>query len=321
MKVDYLLYQNTKQLTDSVIMIRPANFGFNKETAENNVFQSSDGELTKTAIKEKAIEEFDGLVSILRDAGVKVQVIEDTPKPVKTDAVFPNNWLSTHENGVMITYAMFAPSRRKERREDILEGLERDYVVHKHYSFDFYEDDGQYLEGTGSMIFDRKNKILYAGLSQRTEPRVLEKFAVLMSYRKIVFHATDKNDAPIYHTNVMMALGESFAVVCMDTIKNEVERKDILRALKQTGKELIEITEDQMNSFAGNMLQLRSTEGNPLLLMSEQAHEALSPEQIETISNHTEIIKAAIPTIEKYGGGSVRCMVAENFLTAIAVDA
>jgi len=303
------------------MMIRPANFGFNEETAENNVFQSSDGKLTKKEIKEKAIEEFDGLVEKLRDAGVKVQVIEDTPKPVKTDAVFPNNWLSTHENGVMITYAMFAPTRRKERREDILTGLERDYVVHKHYSFDFYEDDGQYLEGTGSMIFDRKNKILYAGLSQRTEPRVLEKFAVLMSYRKVVFHATDKNEAPIYHTNVMMALGEDFAVVCMDTIKNEVEKKDIIRSLKQTGKELIEITEDQMNSFAGNMLQLRSTEGKPLLLMSSQAYKALRPEQIEKITSHTEIIKVPIPTIEKYGGGSVRCMVAENFLTAKPVDA
>jgi len=316
MKVDYLLYQNTKQLTDSVIMIRPANFGFNEETAENNAFQSSEGTLTKEEIKEKAIKEFDALVSKLTKVGINVQIIDDTDKPIKTDAVFPNNWLSTHENGVMITYAMFAPSRRAERREDILEGLEKDYVVHKHYSFDFYEEDSQYLEGTGSMVFDRKNKILYACLSPRTEARVLEKFAVLMSYRKVVFHATDKNGNAIYHTNVMMAIGVDFAVVCLDTIKNEVELKDIKRSLEQTGKEIIEISEDQMNEFAGNMMQLSSTEGKPYLLMSAKAYKSLDEGQIERLSERTEIIKASIPTIEKYGGGSVRCMVAENFLTA-----
>ncbi len=321
MKVDYLLYQNTRQLTDSVIMIRPANFGFNEETAENNAFQSSEGKLSKDEIKEKALKEFDNLVSKLKKAGINVTVIEDTAKPVKTDAVFPNNWLTTHENGVMITYAMFAPSRRLERRQDILDGLEKDYVVHKHYSFDFYEDDGQYLEGTGSMIFDRKQKILYACLSPRTEPRVLEKFAVLMSYRKVVFHATDINESPIYHTNVMMSLGEGFAVICLETVKNDVERKDITKTLERTGKEIIEITEDQMNSFAGNMIQLMSSEGKPYLLMSGQAYKALTPEQIERISAHTEIIKANIPTIENYGGGSVRCMVAENFLTAREVTA
>lgn len=316
MKVDYLLYQNTKQLTDSVIMIKPANFGFNKETAENNAFQSSEGKLTPEEIKEKAIKEFDEVVNKLTKVGINVQVIEDTAEPVKTDAVFPNNWLSTHENGVMVTYAMFAPSRRAERRTDILEGLERDFVVHKHYSFDFYEDDGQYLEGTGSMILDRKNKILYSCLSPRTEARVLEKFAVLMSYSKVVFHAMDKNGDAIYHTNVMMALGTDFAVVCMETIENDVERKDIISSLKRTGKEIIEITEEQMKSFAGNMLQLSSNDGKSYLLMSSQAYKSLDPDQIERISSYTDIIKASIPTIEKYGGGSVRCMVAENFLTS-----
>jgi len=297
-------------------MIKPANFGFNKETAENNAFQSSEGKLTPEEIKEKAIKEFDEVVNKLTKVGINVQVIQDTAEPVKTDAVFPNNWLSTHENGVMVTYAMFAPSRRAERRTDILEGLERDFVVHKHYSFDFYEDDGQYLEGTGSMILDRKNKILYSCLSPRTEARVLEKFAVLMSYSKVVFHATDKNGDAIYHTNVMMALGTDFAVVCMETIENDVERKDIISSLKRTGKEIIEITEEQMKSFAGNMLQLSSNDGKSYLLMSSQAYKSLDPDQIERISSYTDIIKASIPTIEKYGGGSVRCMVAENFLTS-----
>jgi len=301
-------------------MIRPANFGFNKETAENNALQTEEGGLTKEEIKDKAIKEFDELVSKLTKAGINVKVIEDTPKPVKSDAVFPNNWLSTHENGVIVTYAMFAPNRRAERREDILADLERDYVVYKHYSFDFYEDDGQFLEGTGSMIFDRKNKILYACLSPRTEPRVLEKFAVLMSYRKVVFHATDKNEDAIYHTNVMMALGVDFAIICLETIKNEVEAKDIKKSLEQTGKEIIEITEEQMNSFAGNMLQLSSTEGKPYLLMSAQAFKSLTKDQEEKIGKYTEIIKSAIPTIEQYGGGSVRCMVAENFLTARAEE-
>lgn len=316
MKVDYLLYKNTKQLTDKVIMIRPANFGFNAETADNNVFQSNEGSMTKVDIKEAAIEEFDAMVELLRDHGITVQVIEDTPKPVKTDAIFPNNWLSTHENGVMVTYAMFAPSRRKERREDILADLEKNNVVHKHYSFDFYEEEELYLEGTGSMILDRVNKVLYACLSPRTEARILEKFAVLMAYRKIVVHAADANGTAIYHTNVMMTLGQDFAIVCMDTITNEVEQKELRDMLKATGKELIEISLEQMNAFAGNMLQLLSNEGKPYLIVSETAYKALTSDQIDKIKSFTDIITPAIPTIEKYGGGSVRCMLAENFLTA-----
>ena len=315
MKVDYLLYKNTKQLTDKVIMIRPTNFGFNNETADNNAFQSNEGVLTKEDIKQEAIKEFDAMVEMLRSHGITVQVIEDTPTPVKTDAVFPNNWLTTHENGVMVTYAMFAPSRRLERRDDILEGLEKDNFVHKHYSFDFYEEEELYLEGTGSMILDRVNKVLYACLSPRTEARILEKFAVLMAYRKIVFHAVDANNMPIYHTNVMMTIGQGFAIVCMDTITSEVEQKELRDVLSSTGKELIEISMDQMNAFAGNMLQLLSNEGKPYLVASSTAFAALTPKQIDKIKSYTDIITPSIPTIEKYGGGSVRCMIAENFLT------
>lgn len=316
MKVDYLLYKNTKQLTNSVIMVRPANFGFNKETAENNAFQSDDGKLSVKEIKEEALKEFDEMVDLLRKHDINVQVIEDTPKPVKTDAVFPNNWFSTHENGVIVTYAMFAESRRAERRDDIIADLEKDNVVHKHYSFDFYENDEQYLEGTGSIILDRVNKVLYSCLSPRTEARVLEKFAVLMSYSKVVFHANDQEGKPIYHTNVMMSLGVDFAIICMDTVENEVEKKEIVQFLKRSGKKIIEISMDQMNSFAGNMLQVESNEGKPYLIMSEQAHKSLDKAQIEEISQYTDIIKPAIPTIEHYGGGSVRCMLAEDFLTA-----
>lgn len=315
MKVDYLLYRNTTQLTDKVIMIRPANFGFNDETAESNTFQSNEGKLSKKEISEKALEEFDQMVDLLRKHGITVEVIEDTATPVKTDAVFPNNWLTLHENGVMVTYAMQAASRRPERREDILSKLETEYVVHKHYSFDFYEEESLYLEGTGSLILDRVNKVLYAGLSPRTEARILEKFAVLMSYQKVVFNAVDAEGKEIYHTNVMMALGQDFAIVCLDSIQSEVERKELTETLQRTNKELIEITMDQMNAFAGNMIQLLSNEGKPYLIMSDAAYKSLNPDQIDRIKEHSEIITPAIPIIEQYGGGSVRCMIAENFLT------
>lgn len=320
MKVDYLLYQNTKQITDSLIMVRPANFGFNKQTAVDNAFQQNDKSLKSAEISQKALAEFDAFVDKLRAHDIEVLVIEDTSKPKKTDAIFPNNWISMHENGVLVTYPMFAESRRKERREDVVEDLLNQHVVHKHYTFDFYEDEGLYLEGTGSMIFDRPNKLLYASLSDRTEARILEKFCVLMNYRKVVFNAEDQNGKPIYHTNVMMTLGREFAIICLDTIPNPEEKTEVLKSLERTGKEVIEISLDQMNSFAGNMLQVMSKEGIPYLIMSEQAFKSLDVTQLNKIRSFTEFLYFPIDTIEKYGGGSARCMIAENFLTKKELD-
>lgn len=317
MKVDYLQFTNTKQLTDSIIMVRPANFGYNEETAENNVFQSDEGKQSKEEIKKLAIAEFDDFVRKLNDHDIDVLVLEDTASPVKTDAVFPNNWISLHENGVLITYPMFSPNRRLERRTDLIELIESKYRVNKHYSFDFYEDSDMFLEGTGSMIFDRVNKIVYSSLSIRTEPRLLEKFSVLMNYRKVVFHATDADGTPIYHTNVLMALGIDFVIICLDCIRAEEERKDVIKSFERTGKAIIEISEAQMNAFAGNMLQVLSRDGKPYLVMSEQAFKSLDGGQMEQIRSYTDILYVPITNIEKYGGGSARCMIAENFLSPL----
>lgn len=294
-------------------MVRPANFGYNTETAVNNTFQTSDNGEDSAKISQKAIEEFDNLVRKLRDQDIVVLVCEDSAVPAKSDAVFPNNWISTHENAVLITYPMYSVNRRAERREEIIENLGESFKIKKRYSFEYYESEDKYLEGTGSMILDRKNKIVYASLSDRTDPQVLEKFCVLSNYRKIVFNSVAAG-APIYHTNVMMALGTTFVVICMDCIPDEDEQKELKASFEKTGKEIIAITLDQMNAFAGNMLQLGSEEGKSFLVMSEQAFKSLEPEQVKIIQEHTEILYAPIETIEKYGGGSVRCMIAENFL-------
>lgn len=294
-------------------MVRPANFGYNAETAVNNTFQSSDQGIDPVEIAKKATEEFDNLVRKLRDQDIEVLICEDSEIPKKSDAVFPNNWISTHQDGVVITYPMFSEIRREERREDIIDHIETQFKIRKRYSFEYYESEDKYLEGTGSMILDRVNKIVYANLSSRTDPQVLEKFAILSEYKKVVFNAVASGEA-IYHTNVMMALGTTFVVLCTECITDDTERKELLASLKNTDKEVITITLDQMNSFAGNMLQLGNRDGDHYLVMSEQAFKSLEPEQVKDIQRHTEILYAPVETIEKYGGGSVRCMIAENFL-------
>jgi hypothetical protein len=302
-----------KQITDRVMMIRPKHFGFNPQTADDNTFQSDSGDLAADEISHNAILEFDHLVETLRSHGVTVDVLDDTNNPVKPDAVFPNNWISMHEDGVIITYPMYCKLRRSERRDEIVDAISEKYHVSRKYAFEQYEAKDQFLEGTGSMVLDREHKILYACLSGRTDIRMLDKFCVLRGYTKVTFTAIS-DEVSIYHTNVMMALGEEYVVICMDCIPDDTERQELIESFLQSGKKIVEITEKQMNAYAGNMLQLQTQSGSPILLMSEQAHRSLRTSQIAILEKFNTLVYSNVQTIESYGGGSVRCMLAENFL-------
>ncbi len=302
------------QTTTQIMMIRPAHFGYNAQTAENNSFQTKETDLSVEEIKNKAQEEFDFFVQKLRDKGVEVLVVEDTDDPIKPDAVFPNNWISFHDNGTIITYPMYAPSRRGERREDIVNLIKEKFEVKRLIRLEEYESSNQFLEGTGSMILDRVNRLVYACISPRTEAKLLDEFCNWAKYKKVEFHAVDDNDVDIYHTNVMMAIGDRFVVICLDTIKDKSEKKKLLQGFKKTNKEVVEISLEQMNAFAGNMLQVQNSLGKTFLVMSEQAYQSLHTEQVQQIEKHTEILHAPLYTIEKFGGGSARCMMAEIFL-------
>lgn len=301
------------QTTDHIVMIRPKHFGFNTETALNNTFQQSDDSLESSEISRKALAEFDAFVQTLRDHGVRVDVVDDTEEPVKPDAVFPNNWFSTHQDGTVITYPMMSETRRAERREDVIVILSDSYHVQKRYSFEVYEEYDQFLEGTGSLVLDRQHKIAYACLSPRTEMSLVEKFSVVKGYTPLTFHAI-YNGKPVYHTNVVMALGDKYVVICLECIPDTAERDRLRASFVQTGKVLIEITAAQMAAFAGNMIELRSASGESLCVMSEQAYRSLSADQLGEISKYSRIVYSPVDTIEKYGGGSARCMIAENFL-------
>lgn len=295
-------------------MIRPGNFGFNEETAASNAFQSEDASLTKEEIRTRALAEFDVLVSKLQSVGVDVIVVEDSALPVKPDAVFPNNWVTFHEDGTIVTFPMHSPVRRLERRSDILQHLQKDFSVKRKIQLEEYETINQYLEGTGSMIFDRQNRLAYACLSPRTSEDLLARFCKLMDFEPVAFHAFDDDGQEIYHTNVMMALGESFVVICLDTVRDPNEQALLIQKFEQTRKEIIEITMDQMLSFAGNMLQVRNNKNETYLVMSDQAYRSLNESQVNAILRHTNILYSPIPTIETFGGGSTRCMMAEVFL-------
>jgi hypothetical protein len=308
------MLKETAQTTSHILMVRPANFGYNEETAASNAFQSNDNTLTQAEISQKALAEFDAFVEKLRKAGVDVIVAEDTNRPLKPDAVFPNNWVTFHQTGTIVTYPMAASVRRLERRDDIIRAIQERFRVEQKIQLQEYEEIDQFLEGTGSMIIDRPNKLVYACLSPRTHIDLLVRYCKLMGYTPVPFHAVDGNGMEIYHTNVMMALGETFVVICLDTVQSEIEGNMLLNKFAASGKEIIEITLDQMMNFAGNMLQVRNNSGETFLVMSGQAFDSLKDEQIAQISRHTNIISSPIPTIETYGGGSARCMMAEVFL-------
>ncbi len=303
-----------RQTTSHIMMVRPANFGYNAETAVNNAFQNKNQSMSNEALSEIAIKEFDGFVNTLRAHGVHVHVMQDTASPIKPDAVFPNNWITFHEDGSIITYPMYAPLRRIERDMNFVEILKVRFDIKNKYHLDSFEDNNMYLEGTGSMIFDRENEIVYACLSERTDADVLGEFCDITGYKNIVFSAVDGHKKAIYHTNVMMALGETFVVICMDTIKDKEEKSMLLKIFEDTKKEVIKISLDQMMHFAGNMLQVRNDNGKTFLVMSHSAYQSLKPTQLKTIAKHTDIIYADITNIETIGGGSARCMMAEIFL-------
>jgi len=304
-----------QQTTSHILMVRPANFAFNEETAANNAFQSRDDNMNEVEMRQHALREFDEFVTKLRDAGVHVIVAEDSPEPAKPDAVFPNNWVTFHQEGFVVTYPMFAPTRRRERREEVVEEiLQEGFSSNNRIRLEDNEADNRFLEGTGSIIFDHQNRLAYACLSPRTDADLLDELCQKIGYQKVVFHAVDANEQDIYHTNVMMALGETFVVICLDSVRDAAERQMLEEQFRETGKEIVDISLEQMNAFAGNMLQVRNDSEETILVMSEQAYRSLTPAQIRDLEQHTKLLFSPIETIETYGGGSARCMMAEVFL-------
>lgn len=305
------------QITNTILMIRPVNFRLNEQTAVNNYFQEN-LQGSKTSVNENAQKEFDAFVGVLRAVGVQVIVIEDTKEPDTPDSIFPNNWVSFHSNGTVGVYPMFAENRRNERREDVLETLEKEgFRIENVMDYTSAEEEGLFLEGTGSLLLDRVHKKVYCALSARAEEELVIEFCEDFDYLPVIFTANqtvDNQRLPIYHTNVMMCLAETFSVICLDTIDDKKERKNVIHHLKENNKEIIKITEDQMHYFAGNMLQVLGADNKRYLVMSTQAYNSLSAEQLASIEKHCEILHSSLDTIETCGGGSARCMMAEVFL-------
>ena len=297
-------------------MIRPVAFRMNEQTAVNNYFQE-DLDIKNVEINKKAQREFDDFVEKLRDVGVQVIVENDDLKMDTPDSIFPNNWISFHENGDVALYPMFAENRRRERREEVLLRLEKEgYIIKDIYDYTSAEDDGYFLEGTGSILMDRVNRKAYCALSARADEELLIEFCEDFEYTPVIFNAyqtVDGKRMPIYHTNVMMCLGEDFCVICLDTIDDASEKNNVVRNLKQDGKTVITITEGQMHHFAGNMLQVQGKD-QKYIVMSLDAHTSLTKEQIKTLEKFGEILSSDLTTIETCGGGSARCMMAEVFL-------
>jgi len=307
------------QITNTVLMIRPVNFRMNEQTAVNNFFQKELSDLSPEVIQKKALKEFDTLVEKLRGVGVNVIVVEDTQETDTPDSIYPNNWISFHENGTVALYPLFAKNRRQERREDILDIIEEQgFVINHIVDYSSAEDDGIFLEGTGSIVLDRINRKAYCALSPRADEDLLIEFCEDFEYTPLIFHAyqtVGKKRKLIYHTNVMLTITEELAVICLDAIDDRQERKNIIKHLKEDGKELIVITEDQVNKFAGNMLQVLGRDKIEYMIMSEAAYRSLTEQQIRAIEKHSAILYSDIDTIEACGGGGVRCMVGEVVLT------
>ena len=304
-----------KQLTNTVLMVRPVRFRMNEETVVNNYFQE-EMDLKNEEINRQAQQEFDALVQKLRIVGVKVIVVDDIYEQNTPDSVFPNNWITFHQNGDVAIYPMFAENRRRERREDILDRVEAEgFAIENVYDYTEAEKENVFLEGTGAMILDRVNRKAYCALSPRADEDLFIEFCEDFEYTPVIFSAyqqVDNKQVPIYHTNVMMALGEDFAVVCLDTITDKSERKNVLHHLKEDHKEIISITAEQMYQYAGNMLQVQGTDRS-YLVMSDAAYNSLTAAQRQAIEKHCPIIHSNLETIETCGGGSARCMMAEVF--------
>lgn len=300
-------------IASTILMVRPASFGFNAETAENNVFQKKlDG--TQKEIQQKAVAEFDKFVATLRKKDIDVIVFEDSSKPVKPDAIFPNNWFCTLNDGTLAVFPMYAANRRLEKNDELLKMLVEKYNVRDVEDWSEYEAEGLFLEGTGSMIIDQEYKIIYACISPRTNKSVLERFAHAHGYKAMLFYSRDENGTDVYHTNVIMHLGETYAVICLESIPGEAERIAVSQLLISTGHEVIPISLQQVHAFAGNMLQVKSTKGEKFTILSKSAYNALTKEQKDILQTHSNLLPMDITTIETIGGGSTRCMMAEVFL-------
>jgi hypothetical protein len=297
--------------TSQLLMIRPAAFGFNAETAVNNAFQV---QTAQDGVQEKALQEFDDFVDRLRAKGVQVTVVQDSPTPHTPDSIFPNNWISFHEDGTLVYYPMFAENRRKERKQAVIDTIKKSFQVNREIDYCGFEKENRFLEGTGSMVLDRAQGIAYACLSPRTEEALFKQYCQDLNLRPCSFYAVDQQGGEIYHTNVMMCVADQYVVICLDSIRDLQERTTVMKTIEQSGKKTVEISLDQMNHFAGNMLQVANTAGTPFLVMSSQAYAALRPEQIEQLESYNEIIHSPLTTIETNGGGSARCMMAEVFL-------
>ena len=304
------------QSTNSVLMIRPSRFYPNPETAADNAFQRR-ADRDANALTMMARKEFDAAVQTLRAAGINVHVFEDTTEPKKPDAVFPNNWISTHHDGRVALFPMYSALRRRERREDILQELRRCYQITEVIDYSSFEDESYCLEGTGSLVLDHLNKIAYVSLSNRSNPKMIQRFAQDFSYEPITFTSIGSNGQPIYHTNVMMCIGTRFAMVGLEMIPNEAERQKVRTRLENTRKEIVELTADQILNFAGNAIELHSKNGEKLLVISARARRALTDRQREKLSRYARFISLELPTIE-IGGGSARCMIATIHLPARA---
>lgn len=300
-----------QQTTSHLLMIKPVRFDFNAETAVNNSFQQASDD---KAVAEKATREFEQFVTILTHAGIDVTVVNDTAEPHTPDSVFPNNWISFHSDGSVFLYPMFATNRRQERKPHVLAAIREKFAVNNTIDLTGYEEQQLFLEGTGSMVLDRTNKIAYACLSPRTAIEVLNEWATKAGYDTVAFVSVDSSGSPIYHTNVMMCVADRYAVICLDSIPDQSERNLVEQQLSGTGKDIITISFEQMNHFAGNMLQVQNKEGKPYLVMSSQAFQSLTADQVSRIEAYNPILHSDIKTIETNGGGSARCMMAEVFL-------
>lgn len=308
---------SNKQITNTVLMIEPVSFGYNYQTAKNNFFQQNDS-VSVESIQEKAKEEFRNMVEKLKKFGINVLVVKDTEQPHTPDSIFPNNWISFHSDGKVVLYPMYAENRRVERREDILDSIEKEgFIINEIIDYSRAEDEDIFLEGTGSMVLDRTNEIAYAAISERTNEELFIEFCEDLEFSPVVFHSTQEKNGkryPVYHTNVMMSVAEDFAIICKESIQDVKERKLVIDFLQTTKKEVIIISEEQMNHFLGNTLQLENDKKERFLVMSNTAYQYLNAGQINAINKYSQILVFDIPTIEKYGGGGVRCMLAEIFL-------
>jgi hypothetical protein len=302
------------QSTNSVLMIRPGGFYPNPETAADNAFQR-DADRGSGALTLMARKEFDAAVQTLRESGVNVHVFEDTAEPEKPDAVFPNNWITTHHDGRIALFPMYSALRRGERRQDIVEELREHYRVTEVIDYSPFEDDGCWLEGTGSLVFDHLNKIVYVSLSNRSNPKVIRRFAEDFSYEPVTFTSIGSDGQPIYHTNVMMCIGTSFAMVGLEMIPNKTERQQVRARLEKIGKEIVELSTDQIANFAGNAIELHNKDGEKLLVFSIRADRVLTEDQRKRLSRYARLVPLELPTIE-LGGGSARCMMATIHLPA-----